>query len=361
MGISLRTLADLVTRLLPGAEGAGRVTAIELIAEGDWAAVARCTLGDGSTVIAKVQAGSARIAHAEREALILLGRAGADMVPAVIAAGRSVVVLEDLGRSRTLRELLLAPPSPAAPEALTTTVRRLGELHVVGRALVGAFRGRGEKRALRTASDAEDFLNMLPRWQRYLEDFGGGEPDGLGGAWTAVAARLASPGPWQTLTHGDLTPRNVVLARRGPVLLDFERAGVRHALYDTALLHIGTPMPPALRERVLAGYREAVADVVPEAADPEAFAREQAWLVAHRGLLTVAMLLPQCLQGDLALTGGWSARAVLLDALAVVAEQCGSDPKAEVLAAAASALREGLVARWPEVVSPLPVYPALVA
>lgn len=60
------------------------------------------------------------------------------------------------------------------------------------------------------------------------------------------------PGPY-VFAHGDVTPRNVMRAEGGPVLIDFEWAGLYPAPYELAFLWFVLLDRPGGRERVEAG------------------------------------------------------------------------------------------------------------
>jgi Ser/Thr protein kinase RdoA (MazF antagonist) len=130
-----------------------------------------------------------------------------------------------------------------------------------------------------------------------------------------AAERLERPGQALTLTHGDPGPDNALITPRGVVLVDFEKAGRRHALTDVAQWHVGPPLPEAVVHRMDARYREAVGSALGPL-DDAGWAHALRPLVVHRVVLTLAGMLHTLCARDVPLQSGFGGRAVLLSVLA---------------------------------------------
>jgi hypothetical protein len=124
--------------------------------------------------------------------------------------------------------------------------------------------------------------------RRWLERIAAKAPALLGGAppeaeLAAIAGRLAHPGPYLGLVHGDPCPDNVLLTPAGARLIDFEFATPGHVLFDAAYWRLGFPtcwcagrVPDAVADRVEQAYRYTIGEAVAEAASDEDFRREHA-------------------------------------------------------------------------------------
>ena len=97
----------------------------------------------------------------------------------------------------------------------------------------------------------------------------------------AAVDRVAQPGPFLALVHGDACPSNGRLVDGEIVLLDFATAGLRHALLDGVCGRVPFPscwctrrlprhLPPLMEE----GYRSELLVGCPAAEDEARFAAE---------------------------------------------------------------------------------------
>ncbi len=307
MALQLDDLAAVLARLLET-----MITNLSVVSVGDSALVVRAWAEGIGPIVAKHQNAGPEYAVAERAALSLMSRAGLEGVPRVLAAGRSVWVLEDLG-DHSLVQLLAHGEPQAARAQLVRAAARLGDVHAGAALLVERYlRAHGpDRRGL----EAEQLASVLPHLVRALTPLGIKIPSALPELFEDVATRLAMPGPWATLTMGDPHPGNVVLAARGPVWVDWEKAAVRHAMYDVVGFRFGPSYPAEVVDEMEQAWREGFATVCPMAADDAVFLRERRLMAAHRCWLTVSGMLPTALQGDLELMGGLTARQALLATL----------------------------------------------
>jgi Ser/Thr protein kinase RdoA (MazF antagonist) len=98
---------------------------------------------------------------------------------------------------------------------------------------------------------------------------------------------VAEPGPWLGFTHGDLQTRHILCTETGPRIVDWERAGLRHRLYDLACLiekpiYHGRRLPRWAEEAAVAEYARVCA------LDPEEVRRELSLVLAYERLIGVA-------------------------------------------------------------------------
>ena len=333
MALRLDDLAAVVARLLNT-----MITSMRVVSVGERALVVRAWAEGVGPVVIKHQTAGPGYATAERAALSLMSRAGCEGVPRVLAAGRTVWVLEDLG-DRSLGALLVAGEPQRARAVLVEAAGRLGGVHAIATRLVAPYlRAEGPDRR---APEAEQLEAVLPRLVRALAPLGVRVPKELVDRFEEVATRLASPGPWATLTMGDPHPGNVVVSERGPVWVDWEKAGVRHALYDVVGFRFGPSYPAEVVAAMEQAWRVGFATTCPVAADDTVFGRELRCLAAHRCWLTVSGLLPTALREDFDLMGGLTARQAVLLTLEQAEELELGEP--------AGALRGALRERWSDV------------
>jgi hypothetical protein len=263
-------------------------------------------------------------------------------------------VMEDLGEGPSLEDLLRAREPGAAAragEALVAIARATGALHAAAREHAGEFDRRRDAlaprpvTALRAAADARRAAPAALR--AWLDAAGAASASGLEEAEAALGCAAEEPGAWATLTHGDMAPSNNLRAGDGWRLLDFEYAGVRHALYDTLLWTLFCPFPLPLIERADRAYRAAMAGAFPPARDEGEYARARAHVAAGRTLDLLRWQPPTLLERDRDWAPGLTARqAVLwhLERFLAVAE--GSAPTLAPIAATLEGLHRRLAAGW---------------
>ena len=155
------------------------------------------------------------------------------------------------------------------------------------------------------------------------------------------------PDAWATLTHGDIAPSNDLRATDGWRRLDFEYAGVRHALYDALLWTLFCPFPLPLIERADTVYRAAIAGAFPPARDDGDYARARADVAAGRSLDLLRWQPPALLDRDREWAPGLTARrAVLLASRALPRRRGRRRAPLAPFAATLEALHRRLGARW---------------
>ncbi|MGH7314517.1 MAG: phosphotransferase family protein [Candidatus Rokuibacteriota bacterium] len=278
-------------------------------------------------------------------------------------AAARVFVMEDLGPGRTLEDLLRDGDAAAAAEALVALARLTGSWHARLLDAAGDFDRRREALGPRLASPiaaAAAFLRgERGRITAWLEAAGVTASPELAATLEAVTRAVERPGPFATLTHGDMAPSNTHVTATTLRLLDFEYAGVRHALYDALFWTLVCPFPAALIDRADAAYRVELARACPAARADGAYAGARTTVAAWRMLNLLQWLPPSLLAADQPWAPGVSARQAVLWHLArfdaVASSAAGLAPLVETLAH----LDRVLSARWNCRVDPAAVWPAL--
>jgi hypothetical protein len=275
-----------------------------------------------------------------------------------------LLVFEDLGSDlRTLVDPLLEGTAQDAERALALYAAALARLHAdtadCGEAHHAAFQsifGAGRPRrspGRRVEKQAEGVAAKL----------GGSAPaDEL----ALLSARLADPGPWQSLVHGDPCPDNALLVDGAIRLIDYEFAQPSHALLDGLYWRIGFPtcwcagrVPAGVAQRIEDVYRMELAAAMPLARDETAYRTELAYVAAIWLFTCLSWRLDAALVDD-ARWGIWSIRGRLIWYLEAVIEMTASVGVLPGINAAAQGWLAGLQCRWPEA-EPLGLYPAFAA
>ena len=171
-------------------------------------------------------------------------------VPRLLADDEAVLVLliADVAEHASYSDLISSGDPAAALRTLNDTAWRLGVLHGCARSLI------------------PEFSAMVPKWSTpgsHLRDSAGatlaflrrallpGVSDAAADEFAVgsevhsqliqVADHVDEPSALSTITVGDLAPSNVLLGAQGPVFIDLEYCGVRHAFYDAMFWHCIRP------------------------------------------------------------------------------------------------------------------------
>lgn len=193
------------------------------------------------------------------------------------------VVLEDLGDTRGLDEVLQHESAETATAALVAMARAVGEMHAatVGKAARFAeIRHRlGYRPAeLRYSLDAQ-LKESVGRALDFVATVGVSLGEGTMAELNRIVEIVLDPGPFQAYTHSDPCPDNARLAADGTVrLIDFEYGSFGHALldaaYPTALFPTcwaASGIPESVQGQFLGAYRERVAQTCEAARDDAVF------------------------------------------------------------------------------------------
>ncbi|MFY0563499.1 phosphotransferase family protein [Archangium lansingense] len=229
-------------------------------------------------------------------------------------------MLEDLGRGRSLEELLNGEDVRAATGGLISTARLTGQLHARTLGLQSEYElvrqalpPRPERVRVENARFLLDHEDRLLRWLAAVD---AKAAPGLHEDLEDVARTLADPGPFLAFTHGDMAPSNVLFTPSGPRLLDFEYAGMRHALYDALMWLVTVPFPDELVARADITYRITLSSHCEAAQADSAWTRARATVALARTVNLFQWLHPRVLEEDREWAPGMSQRAALLHHLA---------------------------------------------
>ena len=284
---------------------------------------------------------------------------GAALLAGDVASG--LMVFEDLGAGLTsLVEPLLEGSAEDAENALKLYATALGRLHAdtVGcrdahhrmlQSIFGASRSSG-KPGWRVEDDAELVGTLI-----------GGSPPMS--ELALLSSRLADPGPWLTLIHGDPCPDNSLLVERRIRLIDYEFARPSHALLDGAYWRIGFPtcwcagrVPDDVAARVDASYRAELGKSIALALDDAAYHTELTYLCAAWLFTSLSSDLGDALEDD-DMWGTWSIRGRLLWYLEAIIRQTEAANLLPGINETARGWLSELRRRWPDA-APLGLYPA---
>jgi hypothetical protein len=231
-------------------------------------------------------------------------------------AAARVFVMEDLGPGPSLENLLREADAAPAEAGLVNVARLTGRLHASLMHAATEFDRQREALAPRVTSPitaaAALLRNERGRIAAWLTAAGVSPAPDLPLTIEAVSHAVERPGPFATFTHGDMAPSNNHFTPATVRLLDFEYAGVRHALYDALLWTLFCPFPAPLIERADAAYRAALAAGCPGARDDRTYVRARATVAAWRTLNLLQWLPPSLLAADQPWAPGVSARQAVL-------------------------------------------------
>jgi hypothetical protein len=301
------------------------LTAPEDLGGSERSCVLRCRLPDGGSVVIKTYQdsdGGRQSFAAEAAGLALAG--GAGVAPRLLAASPRalLIVMTDLGSGPSVADLLLGDDASAAESALLAWTRSCGELAVaaVGRdadfaALLAAHEaaassGRAAAGAAARApgqADTHWLERRIGEIPALLAALSFPAPAGLDEDLAEVACVLR-PGRYPVFSPGDICPDNNVLTREGVRFVDFESAEFHPAFLDAAYLRMPFStcwcvfrLPPALRRRAEAVYRELVSQIHPDLADDRIWGPGVRRGVAAWTLHAMTYLLDRALIADMSM------------------------------------------------------------
>ncbi|HUN30911.1 MAG TPA: hypothetical protein VMU95_02745 [Trebonia sp.] len=370
--------AKLAEVLAAGATALGRRLAEpEVLREGDWTTVLRCTdeAGPGTVIIKAYPPGPAGEScfAAEAAGLALAGRTG--LAPVLLAASQHslTVVMSDLGRAPSLADLLLGTDRERAAGGLLDWADACGRLAV---ALAGrqselarlrrAHAGGSPSGGSPGAAPGRDMEQRVLSVAERAALVGVTAPTGLAAELTEVAAefsRQACP----VFSPGDICPDNSLLTPTGVQLIDFEDSGFHSVFLDAAYLRMPFStcwctfrLPAGLRGAAEERYRAQVARIWPDLTDDLSWERGVRRAVAAWSLNSMWWLLGRALAGDAPLESGVvaapRARQLMRHRWQVLAEELEADGGLPTIGAMA---RELLAATMSWHAEDLPLYPAL--
>lgn len=226
-----------------------------------------------------------------------------------------LLILEDLGKHQTLREILLGKDSHLASEKLIQYGRYLGKVHV---ALIGKeaeFKKlSGEVSQSSSLSiQAQDLRIRIDELLTCFEALKINASSAFVEAIESLETIIYDErNPFRTWTHRDLRPLNILCLENAQIqLVDFELASYGHALLDAVSVRMAFPPPPA---PVISGgktipssviqsfeenYRTELSKGIPEAGDDNFFQAALTQACAHWALIKLLSLWEIYLKGRL--------------------------------------------------------------
>ncbi|HET7459548.1 MAG TPA: hypothetical protein VFJ74_17990 [Gemmatimonadaceae bacterium] len=323
--------------------------------------------GVSSLIVKAAAAGDATFYDEWASLAFLTALPGAGGVAPRFVAGSAaerLLVLEDLGGSRSLDDVLREPRRTPVLHALAALGRTTARLHAATSgsgvsaherrfdALRAALPGgRAHDRVAAAASWVAETETTLDGWRDAL---GVAAPQGAEVALGAVAAAYRDPGPWLAFTHGDPAPSNNHVAPNdddGTVrLLDFEYGGFRHALYDPTAWAVLCPLPADALAALRDAYRAALAMHAPSLASGDAFDAAWAAMACWRAVAMLGWLRATTVAANAPWVDGWTRREAAIAACERMADAValGGDPNLAALGTLGAALAAAMRARWPE-------------
>jgi hypothetical protein len=288
------------------------------------------------------------------------------LAPRFYAGGarERLVVMEDLGPAVSLANVLedeQATPAIEALRALAVTMARL--LHATGahedvydrlRTMMPGAAGLGRQ------IEARRWLAAIVRVEQWADAVGIRLPPGFPAACAHIASTYAEPGPFLAFSHGDPAPSNNQLRGAEVLLVDFEYAAYRHALYDLTAWDTLCPLPRAWVETMEQTFLQTAASgpLAYALADENGYRQARAAMCAYRALAMLTWLSPDVLSHDRAWVDGWTRREALIStAMRLHATSIGVDALAPV-AETGRLLTEAFKLRWPGLGDGRPHWPA---
>jgi hypothetical protein len=274
-----------------------------------------------------------------------------------------VFVMEDLGPSRSLEDLLTGSDPEAARRALRELATQTGRLHAhtLGRAeeferLAGSLPGAV---ICDCGAEATKWIHGLTRFFDWCDATGCEVPEEFEPCTIWLSSDFALPDQWLAFTHGDPAPTNNHVDGETVRLLDFEFGGFRHALYDITAWYVLCPLPEEIVREMTDCYQGEMAKTCAPARDDDWFRETWARLCAYRALAMLSWIPPQALVENRPWVNDWSCQEAVLSTVIRLHQVTRGVRRLKPIGVAAGRLECALRVRWPEIGDPLPRWPAL--
>jgi hypothetical protein len=360
------TTLALLHRRFPSVRGIAETTRLKQTGR---TLVLRCALdADGSdapsTVIVKKMLASEECGFSDWGSLEFIGTTpGRDLAPSFHAGepSKGIYIIEDLGGSGSIDDLLRRDDRAAATDALMRLAGQCAKLHrgtlgmeeefeAIRRRLPGAD-GLGRHR------EGERWDGARERVRGWFASTGARLDERFDAECAWLNARYVEPGAFLAFTHGDIAPSNNHVRDGEVKLLDFEYGGYRHALYDMAVWNVLCPLPASLLEPMLARYRESLGPDVP--ADGEEFEREWSAICAWRGIGMLGWFSPRIMEENRPWVEEWSARDAFLRSVRMTAERASRMEETAGIAESFARLADALTSLWSDTEGRIPQWKAM--
>ncbi|MDB5073860.1 MAG: hypothetical protein JWO42_39 [Chloroflexi bacterium] len=332
-----------------------------LIAQRERSLVVRCAVtgwdGVASVVLKRNEGDDARgfTDWASLEFLSIL-EAATGVAPRYYAgaAKERFLVMEDLGASRSLADVLDGSDNTTVIAALQALAASMGllveataqheEAYDRLRAALPGADGLGRQH------EARRWLASLERVAQWANALGIQLPAGFNTSCEHVAAVYAEPGTYLAFSHGDPAPSNNHVAGDRVSLVDFEYGGYRHALYDLTAWDTLCPLPREWVAAMEAAFLQSagsrlLGDVT---ASDNGYREARSTMCAYRALAMLTWFSPEILQQDQGWAPGWTRREALISTCLRLQQTTVGVPVLEPLTDLGGALARVLQASWPE-------------
>ncbi len=263
-------------------------------------------------------------------------------------------VMEDLGRSHSLEDVLGGGDTTAVVDVLEALAASMARLAVATRGQEEVFErmraGLPGAAELGRRREATRWLEALARVVQWAETLGLRLPRGFEGACAHIAGVFADPGAYLAFSHGDPAPSNNHIAPRRVSLIDFEYGGYRHVLYDITAWTILCPLPMGWVRAMERVFRRVLGASPMTRALVEDGQYQEAWaaMCAYRALAMISWFSPDILARDRAWTPGWTRRAALISTTLRLHQASAGIAAFAPLADLGAQMAAALQARWPE-------------
>jgi hypothetical protein len=227
---------------------------------------------------------------------------GARLLAGVVERG--ILIFEDFGANvGSLADALLNGNADEAECALTSYALSLARLHSD---TLGCSDGHHE--VFKSIFGANH--TRRPPGRR-VERMADGIANRIGGQAPAseiaeISGRVAEPGRWLSLVHGDPCPDNALIVAGQVRLIDYEYARPTHALLDAIYWKMGFPMcrcagrlPAEVASRIDAVYRTEIGRTLPLALDDKVYRTELAYTSAAWLFICLGWQLDAALKSDI--------------------------------------------------------------
>lgn len=308
----------------------------------------------GSSVILKQLKGDLTCGYSDWASLQFVSNVqGTDRIAPRLYGGEvehSFFIMEDLGSSRTVEDILQGTDYGAAEKYFVDLVQKTARLHRMTQ------HKENEYLAIRAAfpmDTGHGRFHESDRWNAGLERvrtwFRESEcplPERVEPCLAAINTTFRNPGPFLTFTHGDMAPSNNHIAGDQVYLLDFEYGDFRHMLYDLTAWYMLCPLPEGLVSLMQDHYKKAMSSAFREF-DAD-FDDHWNLICAWRGLAMLSWIPPAILQENRPWVGEWTMREAVLTALHRLQLVCSRVNILLPLAESVKILQQTLMVRWSE-------------
>ncbi|HKX31481.1 MAG TPA: hypothetical protein VJ302_27590 [Blastocatellia bacterium] len=287
------------------------------------ATVARALLAtpSGRRLVIVKQFGAAHRDHflRERAGLRVLSRTSGlqGLVPRLLAddAAGLVLLIDGIVERTPYSDVVFAGDLDLAASTLIETARRLGILHGSARFSVSEFRAEVQAPPSPGAVLRRGMEATLAFLRHALSEEAASASQLEPGAEAHsqlmdVANRVDESDDLFTITLGDLAPSNLVLGSEGPVFIDLEYCGGRHAFYDAMYWHCICPFPAEIVDRMDEAYRAGLGTAGVRISD-EQYGAAMLLFMSHRLFWTLSWNMEPLFQQDRDVIPGVSTRGTI--------------------------------------------------